>query len=300
MELDFCDRCGTSIPRLDMERGAAARRGGRLLCAPCLAGARRRAAARSFLLPLAFLLAAAAGAAGAVVVLSPRLRAVETSVRDVAVRVSDEPSPPPDRGGEVEGLKALIRAQSEAIEDLAARLGENHEDAGAALARLADRIEALADEVRAVKERIREEAEAPPPPPPPAVPSVIPPPPAETKEPDLETWLPLLDDADPGVRLSALVAIEDSTDPAARKRARELLGDPDPLVRGQAAEMAGRWEDREAIPALLRLLSDANVRVRTVAHDAVAAMLGPVAGYDPTDPEDVREAAVRAFRESRK
>ena len=61
-----------------------------------------------------------------------------------------------------------------------------------------------------------------------------------------------------------------------------LLVDPDPRLRGLAAEVAGYRHDREAAPGLLRLLTDPDPSVREQAHAALVRL---------NDGSDLGEAA---------
>lgn len=51
-----------------------------------------------------------------------------------------------------------------------------------------------------------------------------------------------------------------------------LLGDPDPRVRGLAAEVAGWRRDQDTVQALVGLLDDADPKVREQAHTALVRL----------------------------
>ena len=105
---------------------------------------------------------------------------------------------------------------------------------------------------------------------------------------DVERWLGLVSDANPGVRLSALIELEGNREERVTEKVREALADSDSVVRAQAAKMAGERMDIGALPALVGLLSDANTRVRFIAYRALVAIAEMDFGYDPTDPEEER------------
>jgi HEAT repeat protein len=111
------------------------------------------------------------------------------------------------------------------------------------------------------------------------------------------TWLPLAEDPDSGVRLSALVALEPSRDERVLAVAREALGDNDAVVRAQAEKMLADRDDQESVPALIELLLDRNSRVRAVAHRALETLTRLELPFDTTDSEDARRGAVEAIRQ---
>lgn len=60
-----------------------------------------------------------------------------------------------------------------------------------------------------------------------------------------------------GARRQAIVqALAETADPRSREALRDLLADPDPLVRGRAAEGLARLRDAHATDALLHTLND--------------------------------------------
>ena len=75
------------------------------------------------------------------------------------------------------------------------------------------------------------------------------------------------------------------------------LTDADSLVRAEAARMLGNRKEEKAVPGLIGLLSDRNIRVRAVAEKALVKIAGQDFGYDPTDREEVRNKAIEKFRE---
>jgi hypothetical protein len=297
MEISFCDRCGASIPRMDLERRAAGRWGGDLLCAPCRRTERRRAFGRFLLLPLALGVAAAVGAAAAVAVLSPRLRSVETAVVDLGRQVDSAPGPGADSAEEIRGLRELATRQSTEFTAFEGELRKEMRGIARSVETVAGRLDDLAAAIRAVKSRVAA-AEAGPAAPAPDAASGGAPPAKAAPGLDLASWLPLLDDDDPGVRFSALVKLEGSRDERVEKRTREMLEDADPDIRVQAARMVGARHDLRAVPALTKLLEDDNLQVRSVAYDALRGIAGPIEGYDPMDPAEARAAALKPWLES--
>jgi HEAT repeat protein len=300
VEIIFCDRCDASVPPADIERGAARQRGGLTVCAQCLALERRKRLAFSVLAPIALIAAGALGAVAAVFVTKPRIDALET--RLAALAEADEAEPAGrDRAllAEMRGLREVDREQSRAIGDLRAALERTGEELSGAIRDVSSHLEPLESEVRAIKDHLVRAGGGRAPEPGAPSPGTPGPeaPPREADEPvDIETWLPLVGDDDPGVRLSALVALEKANDERVTSAALEALADPDSLVRAQAAQMLGDRKEERAIPGLVDLLADDNVRVRAVAGKAVAAMAGTDFGYDPTDPEEVRAKAVESAR----
>jgi hypothetical protein len=292
VEITFCDRCDASIPQADLERRAARQRGGLVICAHCLARERRSRMAVLVLGPLSLLAAAALGAVGAVLVLTPRLEVLEAQVRGIDV---DPSAAHKGLRAEMQGIRQVDLEQSRAISDLRDAVDQNARDVSASLRKMAAHLTPLEAEVRAVKEHILGGGAG-------GAPLSTAPEPAETPkpaEPDalLETWLPLVEDPDPGVRLSALVALEASRDERVTSAALEALEDPDSLVRAQAVQMLGERKEEKASPGLIGSLSDTSVRVRAVAEKALTAIAGTDYGYDPTDPEEQRKKAIAAFRE---
>jgi hypothetical protein len=295
MEIEFCERCDASIPRSDIDRGVARRIEGLLLCAPCRARDSRRRRAVLLVGPLALLAAAALGAAAAVLVLRPRLSAIDDRIRGVEARGAETAAAVAPLA---EGIGELGRADgrlSEGLSAVAGRAGRSAEDFAAAVERLEGRLAVLSTEFAALKDRVREmvvEAPAVAPAAPPAAA------PAEAPAADPGSWLELLSDPDPGVRLSALVALESVMDPRVNSEAVRLLGDADAVVRGEAAKIVGDRAELRGVPGLLGLLSDASVRVRSCAHRALEAISGrALPAYDPLAPEAEREAAAARLRE---
>ncbi len=290
MEIVFCERCDASIPHADLERGDARTVEGLLLCVSCRARDARRRLAAALLLPLAVLAAAALGAAVAVLVVAKPLRTLRDDVAERAAAEAVAKGERADLFGAVarmtEGEEALAAGIAEAVRRAAA-------DADAlrtALAAAEARLLALEDETVRVKEALRGLMA-------PAAPAgEAAPPPARPDDP--EAWLGLLEDADPGVRLSALVALEGEDDPRVAERCLALLGDPDGAVRAQAAAMLGSRRDERAVGALLDLLTEPDAAVRASAHRALAAIAGQSLDfYDPADPEEARVAGAARVRE---
>lgn len=289
MEITFCDRCDASIPQADLERRAARQRGGLLICAHCLARERRSRMAVLVLGPLSLLAAAALGAVGAVLVLTPRLEALEAQVRGIDVEASAPAASDKGLRAEMRGIQQVDLEQSRAISGLRDAVDRNAREVSGSLRKIAAHLTPLEAEVRAVKERILGGGAG-------GAPPAEVPEPAEGSDAVLETWLPLVEDPDPGVRLSALMALEASRDERVTSVALEALEDPDSLVRAQAVQMLGERKEEKAIPGLIDCLSDGSVRVRAVAAKALTAIAGTDCGYDPTDPEEQRKKAIAAFR----
>ncbi|MCU0727508.1 MAG: HEAT repeat domain-containing protein [Planctomycetes bacterium] len=291
MEIEFCERCDASIPRSDVERGVARRIEGVLLCAPCRARDTRRRRAVLFVGPLAVLAAAALGAAVAVLLLGPRLVAIDGRVRGVA---ADAAAGRREVGSLREVMADLRRSDEDLAKGLTAvaeRAGRSTGEVAVAIARIEERLGMLEREVLALKEHLRE-ASVGPPAEPVEAPAIAPAPAV-----DPEPWLDLLADPDPGVRLSALVALAPVEDPRVATEAIRLLADSDAVVRGEAAKLVGDRREAAGIPGLLLLLSDGSARVRARAHRALEAISGrDLAGYDPVAPEAEREAAAAALR----
>jgi hypothetical protein len=288
VEITFCDRCDASIPQTDLERGAARQRGGNVVCAHCVARERRSRVALLVLAPLSLLAAAALGAVAAVASLSPRMSALEERLGALQAEASEPAAPDAGLVAEMRGIRAVDGEQSRAISGLVEAVERNARDLSGALEELAGRLTPLGEEIRSIKEHLLAGGENEGTPPSGA--------PGDGGA-ELEIWLPLVEDADPGVRLSALVALEDSGDERVTAAAIEALADPDSLVRAQAAQMLGARREERAAKGLIDLLEDANVRVRAVAVKALEAIAGSDFGYDPTDPEEERKKAIAAFRE---
>ena len=289
MEISFCDRCDASIPRVDLERGRAHTREGVLLCARCLRRARQGRTLLLLVLPLSLLAASALGAVVAVYSLLPRIERLETDRNHLTTRVEKQARDAPGEAvlDEIRGLATIDAEQSEAIGAIRATVVATSADLAAvadAVRELSDHVVQVAAEIRALKDHLRErtpEAVAPP---------------GENGGVDLSLWLPRVTDPDPGVRLSALLALDESRDARVATAAIDAMADADSLVRAEAARMAGDRKDEAAVPGLIDLLSDRNVRVRAVAEKALMTIAGQDFGYDPTDSEESREAAIERFR----
>ncbi len=294
MEIRFCDRCDSSIPKTDLDRGAARRVGGRLLCAACRLAVTRMRLARYLLVPAALLAAAALGAAAAVLLLEPRLEDLEGRVARLSAARGVAPGVDPALLREIGALRDLIRENVEAgrrEREAALRAqGELAEGFTRALESITRQVGVLAEEIRAVKARVRE----------------APPPgtgeegggegePARA-EPDVEALLELTEDEDAGARLSALLALAESRDPRVGERILELLQDTDHVVRAEAARILGRRGEERAITPLIERLADEEILVRAAARTALLALTGSDHGFDASDPPEVRRKAVEAFR----
>lgn len=294
MDIRFCDLCDASIPESDLARGVARRPGGRWLCAPCRKATSYRRVATGLLLPLAFLAAAASGAAVAVKVMEPRANRLEVEVGDLRTSLAAATAEDPVL---TDILATLARTDDElarAVRTLESAQADRGAGIDEALAAIGDRMAAVEDSIAEVREYIAERDaragsgsggdEVPQPTPPPTI--------------GVEDWLPHVADADPGVRLSALVALEGAEDPRVAAAARVALGDSDAIVRAQAATMLGDRGDPGAIPGLTDLLTDPNLRVRSVAHRALERIAGVSLPYDAADSEAERQAAAARIREA--
>ena len=82
-----------------------------------------------------------------------------------------------------------------------------------------------------------------------------------------------LKDADPKKRVAAAVALALTKTPAAAERIKGLLADPDPTVRGRAAELLSYpLNDATAVEPLTKLLSDPEASVRARALLSLARL----------------------------
>jgi hypothetical protein len=70
----------------------------------------------------------------------------------------------------------------------------------------------------------------------------------------------------------------------------------DPRVRSQAAKAAVEGNRRDAIPLLVRNLSDPDGAVRLFNAIALRKLTGVDHGYRPYDPPDVREVAIAEWK----
>jgi hypothetical protein len=70
----------------------------------------------------------------------------------------------------------------------------------------------------------------------------------------------------------------------------------DPRVRSQAAKAAVEGNRRDAIPLLVRNLSDPDGAVRLFNAIALRKLTGIDHGYSPYDPPEVREVAIAEWR----
>lgn len=81
--------------------------------------------------------------------------------------------------------------------------------------------------------------------------------------------------------------------PAIAPRVRAALSFPSPEARAAACRLACRFEDAGAVPALIGLLGDESLLVRTHANRSLCTLTGQDLGYRPgASPED--RAAARA------
>jgi HEAT repeat protein len=295
MDIRFCDQCDASIPESDVDQGAATRLDGRLLCSICLPRAKRQRIIGILVQPLALLAAAALGAAGAVLLLSPKIDTLSTELLAQKNSSADRPAVSPAVVQSLENLGDMSLRLAEAQKTFEAAVEQRDGEVTAALADNAEKLTALAGEIREIRVFLAEAAK-PPAASPPTNPEVAPAEPEAAPEVDLATWLPLAADPDSGVRLSALVALEPSRDPRVLTAARQALSDGDAVVRAQAAKMVADRGDQESVATLIDLLMDRNSRVRAVAHRSLETLTGLELDFDTTDAEDTRRGAVEAIR----
>ncbi|MDQ2807854.1 MAG: HEAT repeat domain-containing protein [Chloroflexota bacterium] len=90
--------------------------------------------------------------------------------------------------------------------------------------------------------------------------------------------LPLLHDADAGVRWCVCTALGAIGDPRSVDPLMGRLADDDPWVRRGSADALGRLGDPYAVPALLQLISDEQPLVRQGVISALAGICGPAVG----------------------
>lgn len=112
----------------------------------------------------------------------------------------------------------------------------------------------------------------------------------------------MLQDLDPGVRLSSLDTIGDLADREAIPVVRPLLDDEDPNVRREAINTLVRLQDKDAGLAIAEMVGDENDKVREMAADAVGRLKSADAErllYQALDDknERVRGEAIASFGE---
>jgi hypothetical protein len=306
MDIRFCDQCDASIPELDVDRGVSARLDGRILCSLCLPRARRHRLLSLALQPLLLLAAVALGAAAAVWLVTPKIDDLNHQVSTLQEAANARQAVDPSVLTALEGLTGMTGDLAVAQKALEAAVANRDGEVGAALQDRGAKLNTLATEIREIREFLTAAAEAAEAAnagkPAASAPAATHPGPAEpasdeTPSVDLVTWLPLAQDPDAGVRLSALVALEPSRDPRVLDAARRALGDSDAVVRAQGLKMVADRGDVESVTDVIDLLADRNARVRTVAHRALETLTGLDLDFDTTDSADARKGAVDAIRE---
>ncbi len=111
-----------------------------------------------------------------------------------------------------------------------------------------------------------------------------------------------LDDRDPAARAAALYSLVEARVPDAKDLARRGLDDGNATVRATAAAGLGKLDDKDAVPALVRLATqDADWQVRLRAVEALGKLGGdaalPAASAALFDPSrEVRLEAIDALR----
>jgi HEAT repeats len=296
MEIRFCDQCDASIPEADIDRGVSALFEGKLLCSLCLPRSRHRRLVSLSLYPLSLLAAVAMGAGLSVWLLTPRIDALSSQLKAVKLAEVRRPSVDPSVVKALQDLGCVDAALSEVVTELRSGILDRDGEVSAVLEDLSTKLTVLADEAREVREYLARAATVSVP----AVKAVVPPAPRPEAVPqvDVETWLPLTADDDPGVRLSALVALEPVRDDRVLAAARTALTDSDPVVKAQAAKMVGDRMDDASVPDLIVLLMDHNARVRVVSHRALETIAGLDLEFEATDSEEARRGAAEAIRKT--
>lgn len=102
--------------------------------------------------------------------------------------------------------------------------------------------------------------------------------------PTAAAWEPLLADlknADPGVRLDAAYALEQTGDPDVVPHITPLMEDEDRFVRLVAVQALENLGARIAVPGIIERLSDETVMVREAAMLALRSLTGQKFGFEP-------------------
>jgi hypothetical protein len=280
MDIQFCDRCDSSIPTGDLDEGRAARKDGRLICRKCRGRGRIELVVRITLVSASLLLVAVLGAAGAVLVLGPRIDSLESELASVRTELRSAAAGDPGRDDEMKAMREVDRGQTERIDALTRSLNETFVGLSAAMEDWSGKSEKIGEEIVSIKEHLKKASEDVPP----------------VEVTDLELLLPLVTDPDPGARITALIKLAAFPDPRVDEYALTALADPDPRVRFEAALLLGRRKNRSAVPKLLDLLSDESDLARHAAHRALCGISGEAIAYEPTQPADVRAAGVAAWK----
>jgi hypothetical protein len=108
---------------------------------------------------------------------------------------------------------------------------------------------------------------------------------------------PALLDKRPACRAAAALVLGRLRDPAQRATVRPLLVDPDPRVRLRAAQGLVEGKDKEAVPTLVALLTEAPVNVAHPAEELLCKLAGEHAPQVSlgTDKEDERKQCRQAW-----
>ena len=108
-----------------------------------------------------------------------------------------------------------------------------------------------------------------------------------------------LNDARPEVKeaaLSVMPRFADQVSPSELAEVRGLLRQaPDPVVRAAAARTLGKFRDLRSVVELAKAANDPDVGVRRRVWRALAEAYGRTPCCKPSDPVNVRRAAVKAF-----
>ncbi|MBL8862637.1 MAG: HEAT repeat domain-containing protein [Planctomycetes bacterium] len=111
-------------------------------------------------------------------------------------------------------------------------------------------------------------------------------------------FLPDLKHADEGVRWDAVSVLGDANDPAVVPHVVPMLKDPSFIVRMAAARVLGeKLRAREAVPALIEALEDADSAVRESAWIALRAITGKDLKFDSNASEAERSKRAKAWSE---
>ena len=98
----------------------------------------------------------------------------------------------------------------------------------------------------------------------------------------------LLEDPDPDLRIQAALALGDQHDPTAVAPLLRALADPDANVRFQVVESLGRLRAEAAADALVSIVESEDFFLAFAALDALAAILVPSIATTPTDTSPAR------------